>query len=514
MIPAAILYPALFGLGAFLSAFAALSIASRRSERRQVASDREGDLRSDTLVFLIRNRSLCDMNFAGARWLESFASQEDRLQKLVTAISSRFDHAETLVGPEQDVRAISRDGLLQVVSEVLPGRVRIKISSRDRETPSAEDVHRLDAIETELETLRANTEQAPFLVWREAADGTPIWVNRAYLDEVAKRCGPDRSLSWPLPRLFPDLKRGAPKRVSLTDERTGDEDWFECHGAPVGRDTLFTAFDANAAVGAERRLREFTQTLTKTFAELPIGLAIFDRSRHLALFNPAFTDLTDLPAGFLTARLSLVDLIDKLHERRMAPEPKDYKSWRQSIAELEATAEDGTYSETWALPGNRTYRVTGQPHPDGAIAFLFEDISAEMALTRQFRADLETSQAIIDSLGAAIVVFAPDGAMIQSNKAYRRLWELSEDDALAGTTIVDATRQWHKRTLPTPVWGELRDFFLGNDGRADWSASATHRDGRALACRFLPLPGGTTLATFEVQSAEGAARDGAVLRAV
>ena len=70
---------------------------------------------------------------------------------------------------------------------------------------------------------------------------------------------------------------------------------------------MMFALPADAAVRAERSLREFVQTLTKTFADLPIGLAIFDQSRKLQLFNPSLIDLTRLPTGFLTARPTLFD---------------------------------------------------------------------------------------------------------------------------------------------------------------------------------------------------------------
>jgi len=52
--------------------------------------------------------------------------------------------------------------------------------------------------------------------------------------------------------------------------------------------------------------RNFVQTLTKTFAQLSIGLAIFNRERQLVLFNPALIDLTALPADFLTGRPHLL----------------------------------------------------------------------------------------------------------------------------------------------------------------------------------------------------------------
>ena len=87
--------------------------------------------------------------------------------------------------------------------------------SRVRTKTAAEDVHRLAAQEAELETLRETTESAPYLVWREGADGTPIWVNRAYLETVRKTYGNERVAAWPLPRLFPTLGSTSPERRSL-----------------------------------------------------------------------------------------------------------------------------------------------------------------------------------------------------------------------------------------------------------------------------------------------------------
>ena len=73
---------------------------------------------------------------------------------------------------------------------------------------------------------------------------------------------------------------------------------------------MFYAVDVNAVVSAEISQRKFVQTLAKTFAQLSIGLAIFDRNRQLALFNPALIDLTALPAEFLSARPNLLSFFD------------------------------------------------------------------------------------------------------------------------------------------------------------------------------------------------------------
>ena len=233
--------------------------------------------------------------------------------------------------------------------------------------------------------------------------------------------------------------------------------------------------------------------------DLAIGLAIFDSTRRLVLFNPALTDLTSLPGEFLTNRPSLTDFLDQLREKRVMPEPRDYHSWRKSIADLESASMKGTYSETWSLPDGQTYRISGQPHPDGTLALLMEDISAEMSLTRRFRAQIDQSQSVIDSLDDAIALFSSTGELLFSNTAYKLLWDDPSEDSVLGTTVTEATRAWHKHSVPTPVWGDFRDFaFLGRE-RDEWTAQVGLRDGRQIHCRFVPQKSGASLVVFHIQ---------------
>ena len=497
----------LLALGTFLFVLAAFSIFSTQRSLTPQRRAENHDLSGDTLVFLLRGGTLLDANISGFRLLDSMPGNSGEVDALATYLHDQFGEIGGLldsdnIAPEQHLT--SEDGQLQLIREYVRGSIRLKLSPTARAQPGVEDIHRLAAMEAELETLRTNTETAPFLAWRCGPDGRITWVNRAYLDLVETLHGKERRLSWPPPPLFGDLKRLAPnssmqlRRMALKDAPDTHGDWFDCHIAPVGRDTLYTAFDASDAVKAERQLREFMQTLTKTFAHLTIGLANFDRSRSLALFNPALTDLTALPPDFLSGRPTMIGFLDKLRERQMMPEPKDYKSWRKSLTELEEAAADGTYCETWALTGDRTYRVTGRPHPDGAIAFLFEDISAEMSLTRRFRSELELGQAIFNSLDEAVAVFSPAGQLSMSNQAFHDLWGFGPDGLMDEFNITSASQNWRELTAPTPVWGDLHDFVGQPRERAEWNAAVRLRDGRSIACRFVPMPGGATLTGFRL----------------
>jgi hypothetical protein len=72
-------------------------------------------------------------------------------------------------------------------------------------------------------------------------------------------------------------------------------------------------------VRADQDRRGFVQTLGKTFSDLPIGLAILNKARQLAMFNPALLDMTELPVTFLSTRPTIDMVLDRLHELRVMP---------------------------------------------------------------------------------------------------------------------------------------------------------------------------------------------------
>lgn len=196
----------------------------------------------------------------------------------------------------------------------------------------------------------------------------------------------------------------------------------------------------------------------------------------------------------------MATFFDRLRDRRMMPEPKNYHSWRDQMNDLAEAAADGNYQETWTLPSGSVYSVSGRPHPDGAVAFLFEDITAEITLTRRFRSELELGQGVMDALEDAIVVFAPDGTLAFSNQAYNRMWDVDPDHSFAQVTILDATRTWQDRCSATPVWGEIRDFVDNRENRAEWWADVKLRSGGGLTCSVHPVATGATMVSFRLSA--------------
>jgi len=489
-------------VAAALVALLILSALPRRGDRRPV---RVGLLApAEPAIFLFEDSDLVDATAPARALLATVSGSGSDWSRLSGYLAQRitgFNAAIASLGERGEVDLGGGDGL-RLRAEHLGSHVRLTVGDPaiDGEGVFVDSLSQR-AQDEELVQLREMLGSAPVLIWRQNGEGMVTWANQAYLRAAS---GADRDdpadLTWPLPRLF-DFGRDAatasgPRRLCASLPGDGPVRWYDCHTRPAGDGTLHYALAADAVIKAETALREFIQTLSKTFAHLPIGLAIFDRQRQLALFNPALIDLTTLGAEFLSARPTLFAFLDRLREARVIPEPKDYRSWRQQMTELEKAASSGFFEETWSLASGQTYRVTGRPHPDGAVAFLLEDISAEMSLTRRFRSELELGQEVVDSLDEAIAVFSSAGELTLSNAAYARLWGVDPGATLGRITIVDSCRLWQAETRPNPAWGDARDFVGDIGERAEWSAEVQRPDGAVLHCRFVPLSGGATLIGF------------------
>lgn len=347
--------------------------------------------------------------------------------------------------------------------------------------------------------LRQSIEMAPCPVWQTDAKGTILNANAAYLN-LAKTMplgSADEAMTVPHVFDLPVLSGGkGPWRVPFNAGSGGRRHWYDVFLVEVDGINQFYALDVDATVNSEVAQRKFVQTLAKTFAQLSTGLAIFDRDRQLALFNPAIIDLTELPAEFLSARPTINAFFDQLRLNSMMPEPKNYATWRDNITRLTEEAVEGTYSEFWTLPSGLTYRVTGRPHPEGALAFLFEDITAEVTLTRGFRAELELGYSVLDSLDDALAIFTAQGVLSFANAAFRKMWGIDPDLAFADISITDCVRLWQTQCRPTPIWGDVRDFIATTTERTEWFADVQLLNGGDLSCRFMPASGGNTLVHF------------------
>ncbi|MGJ8546158.1 MAG: PAS-domain containing protein [Sulfitobacter sp.] len=332
---------------------------------------------------------------------------------------------------------------------------------------------------------------APYPIWQVNKAGRVVWSNAAF-EALGSQAGN--------PLLQIDMEHcgdGLAKRCAVRLEEAQSDQWFDITRVRHGEIAIFHCHDANDLVRAEEAQSKFVQTLTKTFAHLSIGLAIFDRNKQLALFNPALVDLSALNIEFLSARPTMLAFFDRLREARRMPEPKNYRNWRQQIGALIAAASDGHYQESWTLVSGQTLRVTGRPHPDGATAFLIEDISATVSMTRNFRAELELGQLVFDRVAEALAVFSPSGVLLMSNNAYRALWSVNPDDCFADMTLRDSLALWRREMRTALDWPVIEARLLSPPARDPFKFGMTHKSGGDFLCEAQVVPSGEIMITFK-----------------
>lgn len=499
-------------LTAFLTAGASLVMMQAYARRNPARGAAIFDDRTPGTVFLFDGESLVDGSPAARSLLASLKGTGGAWPRLMQHLQRLFPDLETRLArlPETGVvDLLSAPGAgpaMMLVAEARGGLTRLQLSQPGAQAAGGIDPFTHQALSQEVTELRQTLDRLPAPAWREGPGGEVIWANSAYLLQAMDRPAGEADLTWPLPALFEaGTEPLKPRRAGLPS-REGKTKWFDLTRLddPEDGNRLCYALPADAAVQAEVALRDFMQTLTKTFAQLPIGLAIFDSQRLLQLFNPALLDLTGLPPDFLMLRPSLLAVLDALRDRRMLPEPKDYRGWRRQLVEMERAASQGLYEETWALPDGQTFRVTGRPHPNGALALMIEDISTEMLRTRRYRADLELGQSVIDAMDEAVAVFSREGHLVMTNAAYATLWGDDPSETLADVSVRSLAGQWRTQTAPSPLWAEVEDYVGTVGDRLPWNRDTRLGDGRRLSCRIAPLSGGATLVGFRADQADDA----------
>ena len=172
------------------------------------------------------------------------------------------------------------------------------------------------------------------------------------------------------------------------------------------------------------------------------------------------------------------------------------------MSELEKAASSGLYEETWNLPSGQTYRVVGRPHPNGALAFMFDDISTEMSRIRRFRADLELGQSVLDAVDQAVAVFSSGGSLVLANSSYAALWDHDPAGNLGQNSLKQICKWWQERSAPSSFWAEA-EAFCSTAANCDMLVGEVRLlDGRLIHCELRALPGGATLVKFSTAEHE------------
>ncbi len=331
----------------------------------------------------------------------------------------------------------------------------------------------------------------PFPVWQRGAEGTMVFQNAA-LSTLGGE-------TWLNSAKFSGKFVNQSLRICHSDNHATQ--WFEVlEYATESGTQIGCCLPIEAAIQAEMALERLMLAMTQTFAHLHVGLAIFDRSRKLTLFNPALLDVLSLQPVWLAAMPTLREFMEKLRELRKMPGASEFQEWRRIVVALESIDQSDAFDQYWTLEGGQTLHVTGRQHSNGAVALLFEDISNQIRTQRELHNESELFRVVTNRLAEAVVVFDPAGNLVTANIALNSIWGTECVPNAGQSDIRQLTSCWREFCYPTPFWGELRDFSSGVESRTSWSASVRTLANRTISCAVSPLPNGAILVIFADES--------------
>ena len=460
-------------------------------------------------TFLFDGSTLTDATLDAQQMLKNAPSHLSERQALISILSGRFPTLaycmDSITKGAVEMLRAADDAPVSIRLENTDGLIRVSVIGTSRQDNlSISEIAAQDALESELNFLRSVMDESPHPMWLQDAEGQLNWANAAYLALSDRQTGDTDATDqkWPKAPLFQDLDPDTDPHKPISQRRAlpladnMKEEWFDITTQRNGKNTLHYASSADEIVTAERSRTKALQTSGRLFADLSTGLAIFDQKRRLASFNPALTNLTRLQTSFLLKKPSLDMFLDALRETRILPEPKNYASWRDQFTALETAARAGTYCENWDSIDGQTFRVTGRPYADNSFVFLFEDISADVALTRRFRSSIETGQGVIDTMDDAVAVFSTNGTLVLSNKAYQDLWGSAHDGSVHTHDLRTEIVGWQQHCSAAPTWANLRTYISASDKSEPWIDHAILNDGRHLECRAQRVSPNMTMVRF------------------
>ncbi|MDO8799379.1 ATP-binding protein [Phenylobacterium sp.] len=340
--------------------------------------------------------------------------------------------------------------------------------------------------------------------WVAAADGSPVWVNAAWLaavdaasldDAAAKGLSFDKAAD----ALAAEAANLGQKREALRwSSFAGRRRAFQITAQPLeGGGVGVWTEDVSELEELREALKRHVEAHDETLNHIADAVAIFSKTKRLIFHNTAFADLWGLEPAWLAERPTHSEILDRLRQRRRLPETADYTKWKAS--ELDRyEAIDASPDDMWSIPDGRTLKVGRQVHPLGGIVLLFSDITGELRLKAQYNALIQVQQATLDKLNDAVAVFGADGRLRLHNEAFERFWNITPQQLDQAHDFEGVVELCIPRLHDMGFWRELKGRVADTDpaARAPISGEVKTSDSRIVVYQSRPLPDGATLIAF------------------
>jgi signal transduction histidine kinase len=360
--------------------------------------------------------------------------------------------------------------------------------------------------EQRLKQLTSLLDAAPVPVWMEDRDGRLLWANRRWREAVEE---PDleRAMEAGLRLVEPAAMRPVGGDAGDGEGARGERRWhastviggqrrlLEIHESRREGFRTFWAIDITEVENLRRELKNLHETQTGTLDSLTTAIAIFGPDQRLHYFNPAFARLWRLDADWLRRQPTEGEILDRLHDQGRLQQHADFREWKAARLAL-YTSPEGS-EERWHLPDGRTIRVITQPHAQGGILCIYDDITEKLKLESQVRGLMQAYRETLDNLHEGIALFGPDGRLRLHNPAFARMWHLKAEELEKAPHITAIIDQCRHLVGDDAWWDRVRFCVTGiADGRKGFTQRIETTDQRVFDFAAVPLPDGNTLLSW------------------
>ena len=357
-------------------------------------------------------------------------------------------------------------------------------------------------LEAELAALQAVLDAAGTPAWLRDANGQLGWVSRSFaeaVDAVSAEDAVKHGLEFLDAAVRQSIRAGVaegqPVHRRVSAVIGGERRQFDVTAAANASAGAGVAIDQSETAAAKAALDRIADFHARTLDQLAAGVAIFGADRRLRSYNAAYRALFGLDAAFLDSMPEDGGILDRLRADRKLPEQADYRSWKADLLSAYRSLE--AHEQLWVLPDGQKLRVIANPHPDGGVTWIYEDVTARLDLESRYNALIRMQRETLDSLAEAVAVFGSDGRIRLNNPAFAEIWGLDAGRLAERQHIADLIASCRRLHDDDRDWRRLTASIAGVDeGRASISGRMERLDGRVIDYATIPLPEGQTMVTF------------------
>ena len=354
----------------------------------------------------------------------------------------------------------------------------------------------------QFETIRALLDATSEPVWQKGADGRLIWANPPYrtavdADDDASIIDLPSDLLETSERAKLAAARGGHNmaKLRLPVVVQGDRRAYEVVEVVTDFGSASMAIDVSELDRLQTTLKRTSDFHARTLDQLATAVAIYGSDQHLEFHNNAFQKLWDLDPSFLENQPEDSAVLERLRSERKLPEQADFRTWKAEMMEIYRAVD--AQEHWWHLPDGKTVRVLANPHPQGGVTYIYENVTEQLSLESRYNALIRVQGETLDYLAEAVAVYGPDGKLRLWNPAFKDMWRVSEAE-LDRQPHVSEVVAWCSRLFPSQhLWSSYTASVTGlAETRESTQARIERPDSAVIDVSTVPLPDGSTLSTF------------------